>query len=236
MITDPTRIAEILLGLGVINLLGVSENPDGSLIVMIETPKTTQVCPRCAWAGKPKERRSQVVTDLAICKRQLHLIWRKRRFLCPNTACLTKSFTEDEPAIAPRRLRLTNRAAKWATLQVGKYGRSVSSVADELGCDWHTINDAVVAYGEVLVDDPSRIGEVISLGLDESLFVKQGEFRQQIWTTSIVDSKEGYLLDMVPGRSSKEPIEWIKKRPKSQERCYQVRNYGSIWSLLQGIR
>ena len=215
MITDPTRIAEILLGLGAINLLGVDEKPDGSLTVMIETRNTIQECPRCSCVSKPKERRSQVVTDLAICKRPLHLMWRKRRFLCLNTACLTKSFTEDEPAIANRRLRLTNRASKWATLQVGKYGRSVSSVADELGCDWHTVNDAVVAYGEILVDDPSRIGEVISLGLDESLFVRQGEFRQQIWTTSIVDSKEGYLLDMVPGRAAKESIEWINKRPKS---------------------
>ncbi len=106
-------------------------------------------------------------------------------------------------------LSITDRASKWATQQVGKYGRSVSFVADELGCNWHTINNAVVAYGEVLVDDPSRIGEVISLGLDESLFHGQGQFRKQIWSTSIMDSKEGYLLDMVP----KESITWIEKRP-----------------------
>ena len=61
MITDPTRIAEILLGLGVINLLGVDEKPDGSLTVTKETRKTAENCPRCAWASKPKERRSQVV-------------------------------------------------------------------------------------------------------------------------------------------------------------------------------
>lgn len=56
---------------------------------------------------------------------------------------------------------------------------------------------------------------MISLGLDESLFHRQGQFRKQIWTTSIVDSKEGYLLDMVPGRTAKESITWIEKRPKS---------------------
>jgi transposase len=36
------------------------------------------------------------------------------------------------------------------------YGRTVSEVADELGCDWHTINDAVIAYGAALVDHPGR--------------------------------------------------------------------------------
>ena len=49
--------------------------------------------------------------------------------------------------------------------QVGRYGRSVAEVADELGCAWHTVNDAVVAYGEALIDDdPGRIGTVSALG------------------------------------------------------------------------
>ena len=29
----------------------------------------------------------------------------------------------------------------------------------ELGCDWHTVNDAVVAYGAALVDHPDRFGD-----------------------------------------------------------------------------
>ena len=44
------------------------------------------------------------------------------------------------------------------TEQVGRNGRTVNDVALELGCDWHTINDTVIAYGTVLVDDdPHRI-------------------------------------------------------------------------------
>jgi hypothetical protein len=31
------------------------------------------------------------------------------------------------------------------TVQVGRHGRSVTEVADDLQCDWHTVNDAVVA-------------------------------------------------------------------------------------------
>lgn len=54
------------------------------------------------------------------------------------------------------------------TRQVGLHGRSVSDVAGELACDWHTVNNAVQAYGAALVDDPARIGAVNALGLDET--------------------------------------------------------------------
>jgi hypothetical protein len=33
---------------------------------------------------------------------------------------------------------------------------AVNEVVVELGCDWHTINDTVLAYGEPLVDDPAE--------------------------------------------------------------------------------
>jgi hypothetical protein len=70
---------------------------------------------------------------------------------------------------------MTDRAGRWGTRQVGKLGSTVSEVADELGCDWHTVNDTVVAYGQARVDDdPDPIGEVTALGLDEALFVRQG--------------------------------------------------------------
>ncbi|MFZ0491867.1 MAG: hypothetical protein WAM81_01570, partial [Acidimicrobiia bacterium] len=42
----------------------------------------------------------------------------------------------------------------------------------ELGRDWHTVNDAVIAYGQALIDDDSdRIGEVTALGRMRRCFV-----------------------------------------------------------------
>ena len=36
----------------------------------------------------------------------------------------------------------------------------MNEVANELGCDWHTVNDTVVAYGEALLEaDTERIGD-----------------------------------------------------------------------------
>ena len=34
---------------------------------------------------------------------------------------------------------MTDRAGRWVTEQVGRNGRSVSEVARELDCDWHTV-------------------------------------------------------------------------------------------------
>ena len=49
--------------------------------------------------------------------------------------------------IAPEGARLTSRAARWATLQVG-YGRTVAAIAEELGCDWRMVAEDVNRGGK----------------------------------------------------------------------------------------
>jgi hypothetical protein len=150
--------------------------------------------------------------DLPVFGRPARLGWRKYRFQCAAPGCPVGSWTEHEPWIAPPRLSLTDRAGRWVTLQVGKHGRTVTEVASDLGCDWHTVNDAVIAYGTALVDDEDRIGDVTALGLDETLFCREGPWRHQAWCTSIVDVQAGRLLDVVPGRNATEPCAWLAAR------------------------
>jgi len=107
---------------------------------------------------------------------------------------------------------MTTRAGKWACAQVGRCGRTVAEVANELGCDWHTINDAVLAYGQQLVDHPDRIGDVTALGLDEVLFARRGKWRARQWSTSIVDVSTGRLLDVVDGRDAAPACRWLQMR------------------------
>jgi hypothetical protein len=67
--------------------------------------------------------------------------------------------------IAAKGCLLTTRAAKWATVQVGT-GRTVSEVAKELDCDWHTVNDAVTTYGKALLSaDRKRLNKTTAIGL-----------------------------------------------------------------------
>ena len=116
---------------------------------------------------------------------------------------------------------MTTRAARWATLQVGRHGRAVSEVADDLGCDWHTVMDAVVVFGEALIDDPARFTTVNAVGLDETLYVRDGVYRRQLWSTQIVDVQRGQLLDVVAGRDVSGCCAWFAAR--SQAWCDAVR-------------
>jgi hypothetical protein len=123
------------------------------------------------------------------------------------------SWTEVDERIVIGNRGMTDRAARWACEQVGRHGRSVAEVADELGCDCHTVNRAVIGYGLALVDDPERIGPVTTLGLDETAFVRLGPYKHRLWSTQIVG--DGQLLDVVAGRDAAPACEWLAGRPQA---------------------
>src|SRR5664280_2886169 len=130
--------------------------------------------------------------------------------MCPDGDCPMGSWTEEDDRIAAPRQLLTSRAARWATLQVGRHARSINEMAGEFGCDWRTVNDTVVAYGEALLEtDDDRIGEVSALGLYDVLMVRLVPYHRQCFSTQIVDVRTGQLLDIVPGRGSAEPMGWL---------------------------
>jgi transposase len=203
-------MCELLVGLGEVTVLAVTETV-GGLRVEVETRGQRPPCPECAGEVVVKDRHMVELTDLPCFGQPAVLAWRKTRFGC-MAGC--GSFTQHAPHIAAPRLRITDRAARWATAQVGRHGRSVSEVASDLGCGWHTVMDAVLAYGQVLVDDPDRFGDVAALGLDETLRCRLGPWRRQAWTTQIVDVGAGQLLDVVEGRTAHGPIAWLAARPQ----------------------
>lgn len=213
MITDARRAVEVLVGLPGVSFLGIEDRPDGHLAVHVQQTGERPVCISCGMAPRVKDRPVVELIDLPYAGRPARLCWHKVRFECPNPDCPMISWTWDDRRIAAPRQALTDRAGRWVTLQVGKYGRSVSELAGELGCSWHTINAAVLAYGEALVDDdPDRIGTTTALGLDETLFCRKGWYRRQHWSTSIVDVAGGRLLDVVEGRDSHGACVWLAER------------------------
>ena len=221
MITDPTRAIEWMIGLGEVRFLGCEDGPAGEAVIVIETAADREGCRDCGTVARSKDRHDVTLVDLPLFGRRARTVWRKRRWFCPDPDCPRGSWTECDEAIAAARQVLTSRAARWATEQVGRHGRSVSEVAGELGCDWHTVNDAVVAYGEALLcADTERIGTVSALGLDETLMVRVGTYRTQRFTTQLVDVRAGRLLDVVPGRDSKGATAWPAS--KGDEFCAAI--------------
>ena len=146
MESNPTRVCELIVGLGDVEVLGVVDEPGGPLGVHIGT-RRRPVCGGCGGAVWSKGSAPVELVDLPAFGRPVRLVWRKRRWRCPAAGCAVGSFTEVEERIAPARAALTSRAGRWATVQVGRFGRPVEHVAGELGCDWRTVNGAVVAWG-----------------------------------------------------------------------------------------
>jgi transposase len=212
-VQDPARICEILVGLPEVNVIGVDDSHP-VLEVHVECRTSRPGCPVCGVLAHLKDQRIVTLVDLPCFGRCTRLMWHKRRWRCPDADCANGSWSEEDDRIAASRLVMTDRAGRWITEQVGRCARSVNEVANELGCDWHTVNDAVIAYGEALVEHPGRFATVEALGLDEVLMVRRGPRHRQEFSTQVVDVGRGQLLDVVPGRSSAEPMAWLAERGK----------------------
>src|SRR5690606_190784 len=126
-----------------VNVLAVSEPLVGRLKITVESRVTPPPCPGCGERAGVKDRQVVAFVDLTCFGRPVTSRWRKHRWHCPRRSCRVGSRTHEDPAIAAPRLSVTDRAGRWATVQVGRHGRSVKEVAFDLGADWHAINDAV---------------------------------------------------------------------------------------------
>ena len=135
MIVDPTRICELLVGLGDVTVLGADDEHGGPVRVHVQTRSERPVCPGCGGPVWSKDQRPVELVDMAAFGRPARLVWHKHRWSCPAPACVVGSFTETAGHIAAPRLVMTDRAGRWVTEQVGRFRRSVNELAVELGCD-----------------------------------------------------------------------------------------------------
>lgn len=201
-------MCELLVGLPDVNVDGVADWPLYKMI-WISRKEDRPSCSGCDGRVELCDRRERWLVDLPCFGRRTRLVWPKRRWRCRNRECSVGTWTETDVRIARPGLAITDRAGRWATVQVGMHGRTVSEVADDLGCSWSTVMAAVMHYGTPLVDDPDRIGWTTAVGLDEVLFAREGRYRNRLWSTQIVDVEHGFLLDIVPGRDSASAAGWF---------------------------
>lgn len=212
-------MCELLVGLPEVDVRGVIDEPGGPLRVHVESRADQRWCQACGVRGRLKDRAAVELVDLPCFGRPTRLVWHKQRWRCPEASCPAGSWTVVDARIAWPRAALTDRAGRWATAQVGRVGRSAHEVAVELGCDWYTVDSAVIAYGEaLLVADVERIGTVDALGLDETLFFRKGPKHTKQWATSVVDvggpGRPGRLVETIEGRTATKVSAWIDARPE----------------------
>ena len=117
---DPTRVCELLVGLGDVEVLAVDDKFGAPLRVHIRCRAGR---PRCGACGGPlwsNGERPVELVDLPAFGRAVRLVWHKRRWRCAQRGCSAGAVTEQDGEIAPRRERLTTWAGRWATRQAGR--------------------------------------------------------------------------------------------------------------------
>ena len=210
VLVEPTLMCRALVGVADVEVVGViAWTVPMQVHIASTTPRSS--CSSCGRSARVKQTLRRRLVDLPVFGRPVVTVWRQRRWCCPAVGCPTGSWTEVDERIVIGNRGMTDRAARWACEQVGRHGRTVAEVADDLRCDWHTVNRAVVDYGLALVDDPDRIRPVTTLGLDETAFARIGPYRRRLWSTQLVG--DGQLLDVVPGRDAVPACDWLAGRP-----------------------
>jgi transposase len=209
---EPSQIVEALVGLKDVRVLAYRRvGPDVELV--IEQSTVQRICPACGGPGQIKERPTVRYVDLPVYGQPMRLAWRKHRVICRRQDCPATSWTSADHRIAAKNCLLTTRCAKWATMQVGT-GRAVSDVAQELSCDWHTVNDAVMTYGQALLDaDRRRLNATTAIGLDETSFVKLSSHRARCYATTVADVANHQIIEILPTRNYVDVAGWIDKQP-----------------------
>jgi transposase len=199
-----------LLGLDGFEVLA-GEVVAGEWQLEVQTTATVVGCIGCGVRAELHGRRTVRVRDLPIGGRPVVLAWRKRIWRCTEPACGVRTWTEQVAAIRPRAV-LTERARAEACRRVGKDAHAVAAVARDLGVGWATIMRAVRDYGTPLLEDPTRLDGVTTLGLDETSFLKATRRAPTRYVTGLVDLEQGRLLDLVADRTRAAVAGWLGAR------------------------
>ena len=221
--SEPSEIVQALVGLKDVRVLRYARRgPDVELV--IEQVLSDPRCPGCGGPARVKDRPLVRYVDLPVYGTPMRLGWRKHRLRCPDPGCPKRSWMVSDHRIAAKSCLLTTRAAKWATVQVGT-GRTVSEVAAELACDWHTVNDAVTTYGSALLAaDRRRLNRTVAIGLDETSFVRVSDQHTR-YATTVCDVQHHQIIDILPSRDFVDVAGFLDKQPRAWK--HRIR-YGAL--------
>ncbi len=76
----------------------------------------------------------------------------------------------------------------------------------------------------------------MAVGLDETLYVREGRYRRQVWSTQIVDVQRGQLLDVVAGRDVSGCCAWFASRSQAWLDGIRWINVGSVELVSHRVR
>jgi transposase len=185
---------------------------DGELWLAVETTADRAWCPDCGVRATGNGRRRVLIRDLPIAGVPTVLVWAKRIWRCREQVCPLGSWSETSPHIAPR-ASLTERARREICRRIGEELDTVAETARAFGVGWACAHQAVVDYGDTLIEADDRLDGVAKVGVDEHTFQHANARRRTQMATTFVDIDRARLLEVVPGRSGQVVRDWISTRP-----------------------
>ena len=221
-ITAPCSRCDLLLGLDVVRVEAVERDVD-LVTATVSTPPALMGCPGCGVVVSSRGRRARVLHDVPHGDARVQIVWRQRRWRCPDPACARGTFAEQVPVLVAERGCLTVRSVTWAIGQLRREHATIAGLARRLGVGWATLWRAVKPELERLAGDESRFAGVTSLGVDEHIWHhRDPRTRGPKELTGMVDltrdqhgRTHARLLDLFPARSRKAYSDWLVERGTS---------------------
>ncbi len=144
------------VGLDGLHVVGVDRDDGGHLTVTVESAMDVMGCPACGVVAHAHGRREVRLVDAPAFGAPAALVWRKRRWVCPEPACPVRGFTEQDATVARPRGLLTVRACRWAISELRREHASVQGLARRLGTTWRTVWTSIRPLLAAADADPAR--------------------------------------------------------------------------------
>lgn len=232
---------DLLVGLDGLHVTAVERDERGALMVTVESPPGLMGCPACGVVAHAHGRVMVRLVDAPWAGRPVTVLWRKRRWVCPEPACEQRSFVEQDEHVARPRALMTTRACRWAIGQLRREHASVHGLARQLGTTWRTVWRSIKPILQAAAEDDSRFDGVLTLGVDEHVWhhvstkpPEQGgrgpkELTGMVDLTRQPDPKNpgktvvrARLLDLVVGRTGTGYATWLEQRGAAFRQRVQV--------------
>ena len=100
---------DLLVGLDGLRVIDVVRDERDALTVTVESEPSVMGCRSCGVVAHAHGRVEVRLVDAPAFGRPVRIVWRKRRWVCPEAGCPVGSFLEQDETIAAPRSKLTVR-------------------------------------------------------------------------------------------------------------------------------
>ncbi len=204
-------VSVVFSGLSGLVVEGVSDEGD-AIRVSARTRDAPVPCPSCGTpTGRVHGFHGRKVTDVPVDGRRVVVSVTLRRLVCPVLGCPRQTFREQVPGIVERYQRRTNRLTRQLSAVVKELaGRAGARLSRVPACAVARSTALRILMHQVL--PPLRVPRV--LGVDDFALK-----RRHRYATVIIDAETGERIDVLPDRTTKTLVAWLREHPGAQYVC-----------------